>query len=73
MRLTFVALLLATASPAFAYPVTVKSCDPDVTFEAAPKAAISNDVNLTEMMLVLGLAITWSAIPAFPAGRRWTR
>lgn len=27
-----------------------------MTFDAPPKAAISNDVNLTEMMLVLGLA-----------------
>jgi len=35
--------------------VTVRSCDRDVTFDAAPKAAVSNDVNLTEMMLVLGL------------------
>ncbi|MEC7761699.1 MAG: ABC transporter substrate-binding protein [Pseudomonadota bacterium] len=43
------------AAPALAFPVTVESCDREVTFEAAPKAAISNDVNLTEMMLVLGL------------------
>jgi iron complex transport system substrate-binding protein len=35
--------------------VTVKSCNRDVTFEKPPKAAVSNDVNLTEMMLVLGL------------------
>jgi iron complex transport system substrate-binding protein len=35
---------------------TVQSCDRQVTFDAPPKAAISNDVNLTEMMLVLGLA-----------------
>lgn len=35
---------------------TVQSCDRTVTFDAPPKAAISNDVNLTEMMLVLGLA-----------------
>ncbi|MEL6595594.1 MAG: ABC transporter substrate-binding protein [Pseudomonadota bacterium] len=34
---------------------TVESCDREVTFDAPPKAAISNDVNLTEMMLVLGL------------------
>lgn len=37
------------------FPVTVKSCDRDVTFEAAPMRAVSNDVNLTEMMLALGL------------------
>lgn len=35
---------------------TVQSCDRTVTFDAPPRAAISNDVNLTEMMLVLGLA-----------------
>ncbi len=34
---------------------TIKSCDRDVTFTSIPKRAISNDVNLTEMMLVLGL------------------
>ena len=35
---------------------TVESCNRIVTFEEPPKKAISNDVNLTEMMLVLGLA-----------------
>lgn len=35
---------------------TVQSCNRSVTFEAPPSRAISNDVNLTEMMLVLGLA-----------------
>lgn len=48
------AVLLAVY-PALAHPVTVKSCDRDVTFETAPKRAISNDVNLTEMMLALKL------------------
>ena len=32
------------------------SCNRTVTFENPPERAISNDVNLTEMMLVLGLA-----------------
>lgn len=36
--------------------ITVKSCNRSVTFDDVPKAAISNDINLTEMMLVLGLA-----------------
>lgn len=54
IRLTLSALLL-TATAAYAFPVTVKSCARDVTFDAPPSAAISNDVNLTEMMLVLGL------------------
>lgn len=47
--------ILLPAAPALAYPVTVKSCNRDVTFDAAPKRAISNDVNLTEMMLALKL------------------
>jgi iron complex transport system substrate-binding protein len=54
IRLSLLALLLS-APAALAYPVTVKSCDREVTFDAAPARAISNDVNLTEMMLVLGL------------------
>ncbi len=54
IRLSLLALLLP-ATTALAYPVTVKSCDREVTFDAAPSRAISNDVNLTEMMLVLGL------------------
>ena len=60
MRLAFTflvpALLAATTATALAYPVTVKSCNRDVTFDAAPMRAVSNDVNLTEMMLALGLA-----------------
>ncbi|WVT75206.1 ABC transporter substrate-binding protein [Sinorhizobium chiapasense] len=47
--------LIATAAPALAYPVTVKSCNREVTFDAAPKRAIANDVNLVEMMLALKL------------------
>ncbi|MBY5932179.1 ABC transporter substrate-binding protein [Tateyamaria omphalii] len=35
---------------------SVQSCDRTVTFDTPPERAISNDVNLTEMMLVLGLA-----------------
>ena len=35
---------------------TVQSCNRTVTFENPPERAVSNDVNLTEMMLVLGLA-----------------
>ena len=54
LRLAAAAFLLS-AAPAFAYPVTVKSCNRDVTFEAAPQRAVSNDVNLTEMMLALKL------------------
>ncbi|MCG7621798.1 ABC transporter substrate-binding protein [Epibacterium sp. Ofav1-8] len=49
-----VALALAGTS-AWA-ETTVQSCDRDVTFDSVPQAAISNDVNLTEMMLALGLS-----------------
>ncbi|MEP4197009.1 MAG: ABC transporter substrate-binding protein [Aliishimia sp.] len=44
-----------SAGLAFA-ETTVQSCDRTVTFDTPPQRAISNDVNLTEMMLVLGLA-----------------
>lgn len=54
IRLSLVALLLS-ATVAAASPITVQSCNRTVTFDAPPKRAISNDVNLTEMMLVLGL------------------
>ncbi|KIC48454.1 ABC transporter substrate-binding protein [Tateyamaria sp. ANG-S1] len=54
-------VLLASAAVAClasvaAAETTVQSCDRTVTFDAPPERAISNDVNLTEMMLVLGLA-----------------
>lgn len=54
MKLALLALLL-TAAPALAFPVTVQSCNRQVTFEAPPARAIANDVNLVEMMLALGL------------------
>ena len=46
------AALIAASATA---EVTVQSCNRSVTFDNAPERAISNDVNLTEMMLVLGL------------------
>src|SRR5690606_30087180 len=49
------AALLASPAVASDFPVTVQSCDREVTFDAAPAKAVSNDVNLTEMMLALGL------------------
>ena len=60
MKLRNIALAAALMTTAFASAsfaeVTVQSCDRSVTFDTPPQAAISNDVNLTEMMLVLGLA-----------------
>jgi iron complex transport system substrate-binding protein len=37
------------------YPVTVTTCGVPVTFNSAPKRAVSNDINTTEDMLALGL------------------
>jgi iron complex transport system substrate-binding protein len=53
VRLT--ALILACTAGSAAAQVTVQSCSREVTFDAPPQRAVSNDVNLTEMMLVLGL------------------
>jgi iron complex transport system substrate-binding protein len=54
MKYALLAFLLS-AAPALAFPVTVKSCNREITFDAAPTSAIANDVNLIEMMLALGL------------------
>ena len=48
-----VGLMMLTA-PAMAQ-TQVQSCNRTVSFDAPPTRAVSNDVNLTEMMLVLGL------------------
>ena len=56
MKYTISALALAASAGAALADTTVNSCNREVTFDTPPKAAISNDVNLTEMMLVLGLA-----------------
>ncbi|PID36219.1 MAG: iron ABC transporter substrate-binding protein [Rhodobacterales bacterium] len=56
MKLVSTAIGLVMLAGAAHAGVTVKSCNREVTFDEPPKAAISNDVNLTEMMLVLGLA-----------------
>ena len=53
--LSFVAAVSIIGGTALAQ-TTVESCNRIVSFDAPPKRAISNDVNLTEMMLVLGLA-----------------
>ncbi|WP_069300687.1 ABC transporter substrate-binding protein [Neptunicoccus sediminis] len=56
MKFTFIAPVVMCIAGGALAQTTVQSCDRQVTFDAPPKAAISNDVNLTEMMLVLGLA-----------------
>ena len=53
--LTLLALTSLIGGSALA-ETTINSCNRTVSFDSPPKRAISNDVNLTEMMLVLGLA-----------------
>lgn len=53
-----VALLLCSAqalAEATKYPLTIQSCNREVTFKEAPKHAVSHDINMTQMMLALGL------------------
>ncbi|PCM51691.1 iron ABC transporter substrate-binding protein [Pseudomonas fluorescens] len=53
-----VALLLCSAqalAEATKYPLTIQSCNREVTFNEAPKHAVSHDINMTQMMLALGL------------------
>jgi len=58
IRLPAILAFTLLANPAFAsgFPVDVQSCNRQVHFDKAPERAVSNDVNLTEMMLALGLA-----------------
>lgn len=56
MKLTLTTLSGMLIASTIAAETTVQSCDREVSFDGPPQAAISNDVNLTEMMLVLGLA-----------------
>ena len=69
MRHLFITALLVSFSISFAFAqTTIKSCNRNVTFETPPQRAISNDVNLTEMMLVLGLAdhmVGYTGIPGW--------
>lgn len=50
---TLVLAALLLASPAWA--ATVTSCDRQVTIEQPPQRAVSHDVNMTAMLLALGL------------------
>ncbi|HEX4551337.1 ABC transporter substrate-binding protein [Pseudomonas sp.] len=53
-----VALLLCSAqalAEATRYPLTIHSCNREVAFSEAPKHAVSHDINMTQMMLALGL------------------
>ncbi|MET0776421.1 MAG: ABC transporter substrate-binding protein [Pseudomonas mandelii] len=51
-------LLLGSAhalAEATKYPLTINSCNREVTFRQAPQHAVSHDINMTQMMLALGL------------------
>ena len=56
MKLIFSTLIATVIATEMLAQTVVQSCDRKLTFDKPPTAAISNDVNLTEMMLVLGLA-----------------
>lgn len=49
------AALLSAHVHATRYPLTIDSCNRKVTFQRAPQRAVSHDINLTEMMVALGL------------------
>ena len=55
MKTAIYAITLSLLSTAASAQTTVQSCDRTVTFDSPPQAAVSHDINLTEMMLVLGL------------------
>ena len=57
IKFLILSIILTTNYTAKASSKTsVQSCNRTVTFDTVPQKAISNDVNLTEMMLVLGLS-----------------
>jgi iron complex transport system substrate-binding protein len=74
---TFVTLIaLPSIAHADHYPVTVQSCQRQVMFQHAPRRAVSNDVNLTEMMLALGLKdrmIGYTGISGWSTGNKALR
>lgn len=49
------AFFLAAASHAHAFPVTVDNCGQPLTFDAAPKRAVIQDINMSKMAFALGL------------------
>ncbi len=52
-----ISLLACLALPAAAseYPLTVRSCEREVQFNQAPQRAVSHDINMTGMLIALGL------------------
>ncbi|AMB87332.1 iron ABC transporter substrate-binding protein [Pseudomonas agarici] len=63
---------MTTLAESSHYPLTLQSCNREVTFNEAPKHAVSHDINMTQMMLALGLKARmagysgvsgWKALP----------
>ncbi|MBB3237980.1 ABC transporter substrate-binding protein [Phyllobacterium endophyticum] len=56
MKKIVLALALSLVpAPALAFPVTVDSCGKPLTFDAAPRRAVIQDLNMSEMAFALGL------------------
>ena len=59
LRRSFTLVLLLGSAHALAeathYPLTIQSCNREVTFQQAPKQAVSHDINMSQMILALGL------------------
>jgi iron complex transport system substrate-binding protein len=55
LLLTLSLLAGQASAEATRYPLTLTSCNREVTFKEAPKHALSHDINMTQMMLALGL------------------
>ncbi|MBX9459306.1 MAG: ABC transporter substrate-binding protein [Rhizobium sp.] len=54
-NLILASFLSLAATSALAFPVTVDSCGTPVTFDAAPKRAVVQDINMSKMAFALGL------------------
>lgn len=50
-----VSILVTLSATAGDYPVTVRSCERDVTLDQAPRRVVVHDVNMSAMLLHLGL------------------
>ncbi|MEK1889842.1 MAG: ABC transporter substrate-binding protein [Phyllobacterium sp.] len=56
MKKALIALALSLLpASAFAFPVTVDNCGAPLTFDAPPKRAVIQDINMSEMAFALGL------------------
>lgn len=53
--LLLVLLALPAATNASEYPLTLRSCDREATYSKPPQRAVSHDINMTDMLISLGL------------------